>query len=131
MKLLLDTHILLWAAQNSPRLSPQTRQLLETPEHLLMFSVVSLWEVAIKHVLQRSDFHANPHALRCGLLENGYVELAITGEHALALSHLPPLHNDPFDRMLLAQSLHEGIPLLTADAQMANYRPHVDGLLLA
>jgi len=94
---------------------------LENVENALMFSAASLWEVAIKNALGRSDFAVDPSLLRRGLLDNGYEELPITGRHAVFVDRLPPLHRDPFDRMLVAQCLAEGILLLTADEQVAQY----------
>lgn len=121
MKLLLDTQVLLWAAGVPERLSSAARKLLDDTRHQLLFSAASLWEVAIKNGLGRPDFHAEPGALRRGLFDNGYQELPITGEHAVTVGALPPLHKDPFDRLLLSQALCEGITLLTADAQLARY----------
>jgi len=123
MRLLLDTHVLLWAAQNSPRLSSRTRKLLNDVQTQPIFSVASLWEITIKNGLGRADFRVNIHVLRRGLLENGYSELTIQSEHILSLASLPLRHKDPFDRVLIAQAMHEGIHLLTADAQIAQYRP--------
>lgn len=121
MKLLLDTHLLLWVAQGSDRLSPAARHLLADAGNHLLFSVASLWEIAIKRALGRDDFEADPRLLRRGLLDNGYGELPIVGEHAIATLSLPPLHKDPFDRLLVAQAMVEGITLVTADAQVADY----------
>ena len=86
-----------------------------------MFSAASLWEVAIKSGLRRADFRADARLLRRGLLDNGYDELAITSEHAVAIANLPSIHKDPFDRLLIAQSAVEGILLLTADPIVAQY----------
>ena len=83
--------------------------------------VASLWEVAIKSGLGRTDFDVDPRLLRRGLLENGYVELDVTGAHAAAVDLLPPIHKDPFDRILIAQARIEGIMLLTADEVVARY----------
>jgi len=130
-RVLLDTHILLWAAQNSPRLTYRARSLLEDAQTQPVFSVVSLWEITIKNGLKRNDFHVNAHVLRRGLLENGYSELAVQSEHVLALVGLPPRHKDPFDRMLIAQAIQEGIHLLTADEQIVQYRPHGVAVLTA
>lgn len=121
MKLLLDTHLLLWAAGTPKRLPPAVRKLLNDPANELLYSAASLWEIAIKRALGREDFRVDPRALRRGLLENGYAELAVTGEHALAVDALPALHKDPFDRMLVAQSLTESLTLLTGDPQVAKY----------
>ncbi len=121
MKLLLDTHILLWAAGTPERLSPAARDLIEDPGNALVFSVVSLWETAIKLGLGREDFQADPRLLRRGLLDNGYSELVITSEHVVSIDSLPRLHRDPFDRLLVAQATVEGITLLTADPRIADY----------
>lgn len=122
MKLLLDTQILLWAAGHPERLSPRARRQLNDPESELLFSAASLWEISIKASLGRDDFRVEPRVLRRALLDNEYAELPITSEHAVNVDALPPLHKDPFDRILLAQALVEGITLLTADAQLAAYR---------
>ncbi len=121
MKLLLDTHLLLSAAGNPDRLPAAARSLLEDPENELIFSSASLWEVAIKHGLGRADFRVDARLLRRGLLDNGYGELPITSEHAVALDGLPSIHKDPFDRILIAQAMVEGITLLTADPLVAQY----------
>ncbi len=121
MKLLVDTQLLLWTAGQPERLSTAARQLLGDPNHELLFSAASLWEIAIKRGLGRKDFRVDPSLLRRGLLDNGYLELPITSRHALTIEHLPPLHKDPFDRLLLAQAHSEGITLITADAQLARY----------
>ncbi|MGA7949772.1 MAG: type II toxin-antitoxin system VapC family toxin [Thiobacillaceae bacterium] len=121
MKLLLDTHLLLWAAGSPDQLPPAARSLLEDPQNELLFSAASLWEIAIKYKLGRSDFRVDARVLRRGLLDNGYQELAITSEHAVFVDSLPPLHKDPFDHILIAQATVEGITLLTADALVAQY----------
>lgn len=121
MKLLLDTHLLLWAAGSPDQLSAVARPLLEDPANELLFSAASLWEIAIKRGLRRSDFQVDARVLRRGLLDNGYQELAITAEHAVSIDSLPPIHKDPFDRILIAQATVEGITLLTADALVAKY----------
>ena len=121
MKLLLDTHVLLWAAGAPKRLPRAARTLLEDEANDLLFSAASLWEVAIKQQLGREDFRVDARLLRRGLLDNGYAELAVTGAHAAALDLLPPLHTDPFDRMLIAQAVVEGITLVTADAILGRY----------
>ena len=121
MNLLLDTHVLLWAAGVSRRLPDDGRTLLEEPETQPVFSAASIWEIAIKSGMGRPDFRVDPHLLRRGLLENGYTELAVTGAHAAAVALLPPLHKDPFDRILIAQAQVEGITLLTADDTVGRY----------
>ena len=121
MRLLLDTHLLLWTVGPDERLSSQARRLIGDPENELLFSVASVWEVAIKYGRARDDFQVDPRLLRRALLDNGYRELAVTGEHAVAVANLPPLHRDPFDRILVAQSVVEGITLLTSDPRVAQY----------
>jgi len=121
VKLLLDTHLLLWAAGTPGRLSPEAVALIEDQDNQLIYSAVSLWEIAIKNGLGRPDFQVDPRLLRRGLLDNGYDELPMTGDHAAAIGNLPSLHADPFDRMLVAQSMVEGILLLTSDSIVARY----------
>ncbi len=121
MNLLLDTHVLLWAAGTPGRLPDDVRALLEDQEARLFFSAASVWEVAIKRGLGRPDFRVDPRVLRRGLLENGYAELPVTGAHAVAVDLLPPLHKDPFDRLLIAQAQVEGLTLLTGDERVARY----------
>ena len=122
MKLLLDTQLLLWAAGQPECLSSRARRLLNDQNNELLFSAASLWEITIKSGLGREDFRVEPRVLRRALLDNGYVELPITSEHAVSVDSLPPLHKDPFDRLLLAQAFVEGITFLTADDQLARYR---------
>ncbi|HEB78797.1 MAG TPA: type II toxin-antitoxin system VapC family toxin [Methylothermaceae bacterium] len=131
MKFLLDTHVLLWAAGMPERLPGAAGKLMEDMENELWFSAASLWEVAIKAELNRPDFQVDCRILRRGLLDNGYQELAISSRHAVEISVLPPIHKDPFDRILVAQSLVEGFTLLTADRQVCCYPApalHVDDL---
>ncbi|ESQ76941.1 type II toxin-antitoxin system VapC family toxin [Asticcacaulis sp. YBE204] len=121
MKLLLDTHILLWAAGEPDRLPADIRLRLENSDNELLFSAASLWEVAIKRGLGRDDFQVDPRRLRRGLLDNGYQELPILSLHAVLVDTLPPLHKDPFDRILVAQSVVEGIELITVDPVVQQY----------
>ena len=121
MKLLLDTQLLLWAAGQPEKLSAGARALLEAADNELLFSAASIWEITIKSSLGREDFHVEPRVLRRGLLDNGYLELPITSQHAVGVDSLPGLHRDPFDRLLVAQAQSEGIMLITADAQVAQY----------
>ncbi len=121
VNLLLDTHILLWAAGSPERLPPDSVALIEDPRSVLHFSAASIWEVVIKNGLGRDDFQVDPHLLRRGLVENGYHELAVTSQHTLSVAHLPPIHKDPFDRILVAQAEFEGYLLLTVDALVAQY----------
>ena len=121
MKLLLDTHLLLWAAGQPERLSKKARGLIEKEEHELFFSSGSLWEIVIKRNLGRDDFKVDARILRRGLLDNGYSELPIASEHVVAIDGLPQHHKDPFDRVLVAQAIVEGITLLTSDETVARY----------
>jgi PIN domain nuclease of toxin-antitoxin system len=121
MKLLLDTHLLLWAANEPEKLSAATRKLINAPENELFFSAASLWEIAIKRGAHRDAFNVDARLLRRGLLDNGYSELPILSEHAVAIDALPPIHKDPFDRLLIAQATVEGITLLTVDLMVAKY----------
>lgn len=121
MKLLLDTHLLLWAAGQPNRLTSVAQKLIDTPANDLVFSAASIWEVAIKRGLGRNDFQADPRLLRRGLLDNGYNELPILSDHVVAIESLPPIHKDPFDRLLVAQAIVEGITLLTVDFIVGQY----------
>lgn len=121
MKLLLDTHLLLWAAESVRRIPRSARPLISDPDNELLFSAASLWEIAIKSTLKRPDFQVDARAMRRGLLDNGYIELPILSEHAVAIDALPTIHKDPFDRLLIAQAIVEGITLLTDDATVAKY----------
>ncbi len=121
MNLLLDTHLILWAAGDPQRLSNEARELLVNSANELFYSAASLWEIAIKRSLDRSDFQVDPRRLWRLLPLNGYRELAVTGEHGIAVENLPLLHKDPFDRLLLAQARTEGMVLLTQDLQLAKY----------
>lgn len=121
MKLLLDTHILLWAAATPERLSPAAQALLGDVDHELLFSTASIWEVTIKAGMGRVDFRANARLLRRGLLDHGYVEVPVTSQHAVEIDGLPAIHRDPFDRILIAQALVEGVELVTSDELVARY----------
>ena len=121
MKLLLDTHILLWAAGDPNRLSSDVHTMLSSLDNELFFSAASLWEITIKQSLGRSDFKVDARVLRRGLLDNAYTELKISSEHAVSVSSLPDLHKDPFDRILIAQATVEGITLLTSDTLVSKY----------
>ncbi len=121
MNLLLDTHLLLWAASEPQRLSKKAREMLADPANRLLFSSASLWEIGIKCSIGRPDFAVDPRRLWRMLLANGYHELFVSSEHALTASELPPLHKDPFDRILVAQARAEGLQLLTVDKAVAKY----------
>jgi len=119
MKYLLDTHVLLWAAAG--KLSPLAAKYIEDESNELYFSSVSIWEVVIKRHLNRKDFEVEPLMLYQGLRSAGYVELPVSAKHALAVERLPALHKDPFDRLLIAQSISEELIFLTADDIVASY----------
>ena len=121
MKLLLDTHILLWAASTPHKLSPKMRALIEDENNELFFSAASLWEIVIKNRLGRSDFVVDPRVFRTALMDHGYQEIAINSEHVLMVHDLPPIHKDPFDRILVAQGSIEGMGLLTVDQMVIDY----------
>ncbi|MDL2209583.1 type II toxin-antitoxin system VapC family toxin [Desulfovibrio sp. OttesenSCG-928-O18] len=119
MKLLLDTHMLIWAAAGT--LPQEAETLIINSENTLFFSPASLWEIGMKLSLRRSDFKVDPAVLRRGLLDSQYHELPITGQHTLAVNDLRPIHKDPFDRILLAQARYEGFSLLTSDEMLRSY----------
>ena len=121
MKLLLDTHLLLWAASEPDRLPEAAATAIADEGNELFFSAASIWEIVIKGGLGRDDFEVDANLLRRGLVDNGYAELAIASSHAIAVSALPSLHKDPFDRMLVAQATAEGIELITSDERLAAY----------
>lgn len=121
MRLLLDTHILLWMSYTPDRLSAKGRRAVQSVDNEIFFSVVSLWEIGVKRALGRRDFFFDPHILRGELIARGFIELPVSGEHALAVSQLPPLHRDPFDRLLLCQALVEGLTIVTKDKLVAQY----------
>jgi len=119
--LLVDTQLLLWWATLPEQLPAAARIPLQSAKPPPLFSVVSLWEVAIKASLGRGDFQVNPLALRMGLLQEGFRELPIQVNHVLAVQHLPWIHRDPFDRLLVAQAAEERLNLLTADRTLLGY----------
>jgi PIN domain nuclease of toxin-antitoxin system len=121
MRFLLDTHLLVWSGAFPERLSPAARALIEDPANEFVFSAASIWEAAIKFNFGRKDFQKNPGILRRELLLTGFEELPVFGEHAEAVTGLPPIHKDPFDRLLIAQAMVEGITLLTSDVVVAKY----------
>jgi PIN domain nuclease of toxin-antitoxin system len=122
VKYLLDTHLLIWAVTEDKKLSADTAALIDDMENTLVFSVLSLWKIALKRGLDRKDFLYDARGVRQSLLDNGYEELSILSQHVVAVDKLPPIHKDPFDRLLVSQATVEGIVvLLTADATMAQY----------
>lgn len=125
MRILLDTHMLIWATSVSNRLSPSTRNLIEDPANEIIFSAANLWEIAIKRALGRPDFTVNPHMLRAGLLERSYTELSISSEHGMYVANLPLIHGDPFDRLLLSQAIVEDVAFLTNDSLLRRYPANI------
>ncbi len=125
MKLLLDTHLLIWTVSGSERLSQEARTLLDDRDNELFFSPISFWEIAIKRGLDRPDFLFDGQLLRDSLLEKGFWEITLTTDHAMGVGSLPLLHKDPFDRLLIAQALIEGVTLLTSDRMVSQYRGSV------
>ncbi len=121
MRLLLDTHVLLWLAEGSHRLSSSARALVEDRSNVPVFSAVSICEIAVKRSLDRTNFRTDPDLMRRELLDAGYEDLPVTSAHAVAVASLPSIHKDPFDRLLVAQATVEGIPLLTTDATILRY----------
>jgi len=121
MRLLIDTHLLLLAANDA--LPNEAVPYFSGDDNELFFSSASIWEVVIKRELGRSDFLINPNDLYCGLVNNGYNELSVTSHHTLITAHLPPYHNDPFDRILIAQAMAEGLTLISSDEAVSRYSP--------
>ncbi|STX52860.1 PIN domain [Legionella busanensis] len=121
MKVLLDTHLILWAAGFPEELPAEARRIIEEESNELFFSAASIWEIAIKSSLQKINFQIDVRVLRRNLLDNEYIELAIESAHAVFIQNLPAIHKDPFDRILVAQATHEGITLLTSDSIVAQY----------
>jgi PIN domain nuclease of toxin-antitoxin system len=125
MSYLLDTQLLLWLASEEDRLSDSVLTIVNDESIDSIFSVASMWEVAIKTSLKRPDFQVDGRVLRRGLLEAGFPELPIEAQHVLAVQDLPDIHGDPFDRLLVAQARVEGLILLTTDIRLAEYGPVV------
>ena len=121
LDLLLDTHLTLWFLDDSPRLSERAKALILNAQNQPYFSAVSIWEIGIKAALGRGDFNYEAATVRRTLVSFGHREITLTGWQAANLTTLPMLHRDPFDRMLLAQALSEGLTLLTADKTLAKY----------
>jgi len=118
MRLLLDTHIVLWVLANSPRLPDEARGLIRDCE-ISYVSAATVWEIAIKTA--RGKLGVDTVELTVDLAAATLHDLPITWAHALAVKRLPPLHNDPFDRLLVAQAMTEPLILLTVDADLEQY----------
>ena len=120
-RFLVDTQLLLWSVQGSRKLPARVARLFQQGRHEFFYSAASLWEIAIKVARGRKDFVVDVRDLRETLDDNGFHELSMNGDHALAVASLPNIHADPFDRMLVAQSLFESMALMTTDARLAAY----------
>ena len=125
MRVLLDTHLLLWSVASSRRLPKEARSLILDAKNEVFYSAASVWEVAIKSALRRRNFKANPEMLVRALTQSGFTELPVTAAHAARVAGLPAIHRDPFDRLLVAQSFAEPMTLLTNDGALARYGPLV------
>ena len=121
MNLLLDTHVALWAITDSPELSKKARELIESTRSTVWISAATVWEIAIKHSLGRGDMPVSGQDALHYFQESGYRFLPVEPEHAAAVEDLPSHHADPFDRILVAQSLVEPMRLITHDAMVARY----------
>ena len=121
MNLLLDTHVALWAITDNPRLSKKARELIESPKSSVWISAATVWEIAIKHSLGRGDMPVSGRDALRYFQESGYRFLPVEPEHAAAVEELPSHHADPFDRILVAQSLVEPMRLITHDTMVARY----------
>ena len=121
MNLLLDTHVALWAITDSPKLTPKARDMIASPKTTVWVSAASVWEIAIKHALGRGDMPVSSEDAVRYFQESGYRFLAIEAEHAVAVEDLSAHHQDPFDRILVAQALVEPMRLMTHDPLVALY----------
>lgn len=121
MKILLDTNILLWVAGSPEKIPENILNQIQDTQNTLFFSAASIWEIAIKHALGKPDFFFDPLTIYQALVENNYIELPISSNHAIATKHLPQIHKDPFDRLLIAQAMTENMLLITADQTITRY----------
>ncbi len=121
MKFLLDTHLMVWLLTSPERVSSAAFEWRAQEDSVLHFSTISIWEVVVKSALKRADFNVDAAQLNETLIEAGYMNVPVQSIHALTVRTLPPIHKDPFDRMLIAQAASEGLVLLTADAQLGGY----------
>jgi PIN domain nuclease of toxin-antitoxin system len=122
VRLLLDTHVLLWALIEPKRLGSEFQTLLENPDHEVLFSAASVWEMSIiKAALGRADFQVAPAVIVEAAQATGFTELPVRAAAALKVATLPHHHGDPFDRLLVAQAMTEPAALYTADAELGAY----------
>jgi PIN domain nuclease of toxin-antitoxin system len=121
MRVLLDTHVLLWVLGERRRLDPATLGAIESDENDVLFSAASVWEIAIKAALPRYDFAVRPSEITDAALGAGFIELPVRSTVAARVADLPMLHRDPFDRLLIAQAIAEPAILFTADRQLLAY----------
>jgi PIN domain nuclease of toxin-antitoxin system len=121
VRLLLDTHIALWALVDSPRLPAKARLLILAPDNEVVVSAASIWEIAIKRGLSKKNMPVSGTEARSWFLRAGYTLLPVTAEHAALVEGLPPHHADPFDRILVAQALAEPLRLVTHDPTVSRY----------
>ncbi len=121
MRLLLDTHLLLWALGDPAKLDAVTRNLVEDPANEVLFSAASIWEIAIKAGLGRADFAVRPEAVARAARDTSFGELPVRAEVAARVADLPPHHRDPFDRLLVAQAMAEPVLLYTVDPLLPPY----------
>ena len=119
--MLLDTHVLLWALVEPRRLDGETRATIESGDTEVLFSAASIWEIAIKAGLGRSDFAFDPAEMARAALDTGFTELAVRSNAAALVGRLPLLHRDPFNRILVAQAIVEPATLYTTDQQLVPY----------
>ena len=120
-RFLVDTQLLLWNVYGSRKLPARVARLFRDGRHEFFYSPASLWEIAMKAARGRDDFKADVGAIRDALEGNGFHELPIAAQHAVAVASLPAVHADPFDRMLVAQAMVEPMALVTTDARLAAY----------
>ncbi|HKU80677.1 MAG TPA: type II toxin-antitoxin system VapC family toxin, partial [Candidatus Tumulicola sp.] len=125
MRILLDTHVLIWLASRPDRLSKDARAALASPDNEIMFSAASIWELAIKSQLGRVSFDMPLDEIATAMSVNGFAELPVRSSAASRVARLPLYHRDPFDRLLVAQSLDEAAYLFTADAKLVQYSENV------
>lgn len=123
---LIDTHLLLWAAGDPDRLPSRARAVLDDVTNEILFSAASIWEIAIKASLSRTDFLVEAGPFAAALLTHGYLELPVSSVHAARVQSLPPHHRDPFDRILIAQADIQQVTLLTHDEQLRSYQGPVE-----